>query len=93
MDDITKELIAAALNAPAHRKSEALLLLREGQAPPHRPSYPLLVTVTDAAKMLGTHRSTVWRALRARRLKKVTLYPGCERLRRADVEALAGGAP
>lgn len=55
------------------------------------PDRPLLYSVSQAAARLNISRCSVWRAIRAGRLKKIELYPGFERLRRADVEALAGG--
>ncbi len=59
---------------------------------PQRDDEPLLYTVTQAAHRLNVSRSTVWRIIRAKRLTKIEIYPGCERLRRADIEAIAGGA-
>lgn len=73
-----------------------------GRVPPEIPPFsenatpgaddrPLLMTVKDAARRLGVARNTVGRAIRAGRLKKVEVYAGSYRLRRADVEALAMG--
>lgn len=45
--------------------------------------------VKDAAKLLGVHRVTVWRLVKAGRLEVVNLL-GSVRVRRADVEALVG---
>ena len=49
---------------------------------------PLLMMIKDAAVLLGVHRATIWRLLRAGRLEPVGLL-GSVRVRRADVEALA----
>jgi excisionase family DNA binding protein len=46
--------------------------------------------VKDAAKLLGVHRVTVWRLVKAGRLEVVNLL-GSVRVRRADVEALVAG--
>lgn len=86
---LTDELLQALLTAPDDAKRRALSALRGETTPFH--DGPLLVSVSQAAALWGTHRSTVWRAIRRGRLTKVTLYEGCERLRRADVVALAGG--
>jgi excisionase family DNA binding protein len=51
---------------------------------------PLLMRVKDAAALLGVHRATIWRLVKASRLETVELL-GSLRVRRADVEALAGG--
>ena len=62
-------------------------------APPPRPEPPkgpLLMMVKDAANLLGVHRTTIWRLMKAGRLEAVDLL-GHLRVRRADVEALAGG--
>ena len=89
--DVTTRLIQALANAPDAAKSAALRIL-QGHPLPHQEDVPLLYTVSQAGRRLNLSRSSVWRAIRAGRLKKIEIYPGCERLRRADVEALAGGA-
>jgi len=43
------------------------------------------------AKLLGVSRATFWRMIKAGRLTKVEVLPDSFRVRRADVEALAGG--
>jgi excisionase family DNA binding protein len=58
--------------------------------PPEPPKGPLLMHVKDAAALLGVHRATIWRLVKAGRLGTVELL-GSLRIRRADVEALAGG--
>jgi excisionase family DNA binding protein len=51
---------------------------------------PLLLRVKDAAGLLGVHRTTMWRLVKAGRLETVELL-GSLRVRRADVEAIAAG--
>ena len=51
---------------------------------------PLLLMVKDAAALLGVHRATIWRLMKAGRLEPVALL-GSFRVRRADVEAIAAG--
>jgi excisionase family DNA binding protein len=46
--------------------------------------------IKDAAELLGVHRATIWRLMRAGRLEEVELL-GSVRVRRADVEALVVG--
>ena len=58
--------------------------------PPEPPKGPLLMMIKDAAVLLGVHRATIWRLLRAGRLEPVMLL-GAVRVRRADVEAVANG--
>lgn len=88
---LSPEFLNAAMHAPSERLQAYTHYLLTGDPPP-TPDGPLLLTVSDAATLLGVSRSTVWRAIRRGRLRKISLYEGCERLRRADVEALAGGA-
>ena len=49
---------------------------------------PLLLGMGAAAKLLGTSRATLWRMIRAGRLKKIEMLPGSFRIRRTDLEAL-----
>lgn len=61
------------------------------QAPePAAPKGPLLLRVKDAAALLGVHRATIWRLVKAGRLETVELL-GSLRVRRADVEGIAAG--
>ena len=55
---------------------------------PEPPRGPLLMMIKDAAALLGVHRATIWRLVKAGRLEPVMLL-GAVRVRRADVEALA----
>jgi excisionase family DNA binding protein len=62
----------------------------EGREPEEAPRGPLLMMIKDAAALLGVHRATIWRLVRAGRLEAVELL-GSVRIRRADVEAIANG--
>src|SRR5262245_8812729 len=57
---------------------------------PETPKGPLLMMIKDAAALLGVHRATIWRLVKAGRLEPVELL-GSVRVRRADVEDLAVG--
>jgi len=52
---------------------------------------PLLLGMGPAAKFLGVSRGTLYRMLQAGRLSRVEILPGSFRVRREDVEAIAGG--
>ncbi len=54
------------------------------------PAGPLLLGMCAAAKLLGVSRATLWRMVKGGRLSKVEVLPGSFRLRRADVEGIAG---
>ena len=55
-------------------------------------SGPLLIGMGAGASLLGVSRATLWRMIKAGRLDKVEVLPGSFRVRRADVEAIAGKA-
>jgi excisionase family DNA binding protein len=50
---------------------------------------PLLMGMSASARLLGISRATLWRVIRAGRLKKIEVLPGSYRLRRQDLLALA----
>jgi excisionase family DNA binding protein len=49
---------------------------------------PLLMGMSQAAKFLGTSRSTLWRIIKQGRLAKIEILPGSYRVRRSDLEQL-----
>jgi excisionase family DNA binding protein len=51
---------------------------------------PLLLGMGAGAKLLGVSRATLWRMIKAGKLTKVEVLPGSFRVRRTDIEALAG---
>ena len=55
----------------------------------HR-SGPLLLTMTAAAKLAGISRTSFWRVCHAKKIQRIEILPGSYRVRREDVEALAG---
>jgi excisionase family DNA binding protein len=88
---IDGEFLAAALAAAPDRIEGALRILTGEVAPVVVDDRPLLMTITEAARRLNVSTTTVSRAIKAGRLKKVEIYQGAYRLRRFDVEALAMG--
>lgn len=59
-------------------------------AAPDEPKGPLLLRVKEAAGLLGVHRATIWRLVKAGRLETVELL-GSLRVRRSDIQDLAAG--
>jgi excisionase family DNA binding protein len=90
MTDIEKRLLKI-LTANSDQLA-AIDRILEGKTAsvPEPPKGPLLMMIKDAAELLGVHRTTVWRLMRAGRLEEVELL-GSVRVRRTDVEALAAG--
>lgn len=84
------------LTAPAKQQEviDQILGLAPRPPAPEEPSTkgPLLLRVKDAAELLGVHRATIWRLVKAGRLGTVELL-GSLRIRRADIEGLAAGHP
>lgn len=92
---LTESLLHALLTATTPQKAAALAALRA--APPARAAKtaapgPLLLGPSKAAQLLGVSRSSLWRMIRTGRLPTVEILPGCRRVRRTDVEAVASGA-
>jgi len=76
-----------------HEKQAQIDQILEGKvsATSETTTGPLLYGMTAAAKFLGVSRATLWRIFRSGRLKKLEIMPGSFRVRRADLEAFAGG--
>ena len=92
-DTLTNEILQALLVAPDDNKQRALQSLR-GELPPAAPSptRPLLLTMGDAADLLGVCRSTLWRMIRRKKLIPIEIMPGTFRVRRVDIDRIAGVA-
>ena len=91
-----QELLAAALNAPPDRQKAAIRILRGEMPPIHQPnaqSQPMLLSMSQAAKLAGISRSTLWKCIRAERIKPVEVIPGFRRIRLVDIQKLAGVTP
>lgn len=86
------DLIRAVFTAPEEAKVRALAVLQGRDGFPGCPqdSGPLLLSMGEAAQLLGISRATLWRMLRAGRLEKVEIYSGAFRLRRSDILAIVG---
>jgi excisionase family DNA binding protein len=93
MQTTTEVFLQTFLTAPKDLKKKALMVLR-GESPKLNPaegqsSVPLVMGMAAAARHLGVSRPTLWRMVRAGRLRKLEIYPGAFRVSRADVDAIA----
>ena len=90
----SEQRILRLLQASPEQQAAIDQILSGRCAPPppdtQGPKGPLLMRVKDAAELLGVHRGTIWRLVKAGRLETVELL-GSMRVRRADVMALAQG--
>lgn len=86
------QIIRAVFSATDEAKASALAIL-EGRKPPTQSSAsgPLLLSMGEAAGLLGVSRATLWRMIRAGRLTKVEIYSGAFRLRKVDLLCLVRG--
>ena len=93
-DSILQELLSAALAAPSDRQKAALQILR-GETPVELNSSkdPLLLSMSQAARMAGISRSSLWKCVRAKKIKPVEIIPGFRRIRLVDIQKLAGLNP
>ena len=87
----TDERLLRLLRASPEQQA-AIDRILEGQmeAPRPAPTGPLLMMMGDAAKLLGVSRTTIWRMMKLGKLEGVEILPGTLRVRRADVEGIAG---
>lgn len=85
----TNQRLIRFLNATPQQQMEIDQIF-EGKIKPDVPTGPLLMSMSAAAKFLGVGRCTVWRMCRAGRLQKVEVLPNSYRLRKTDLEAIAG---
>ena len=87
----SEQRILRLLQASPEQQAAIDRVLEGRLAPePSAPAGPLLMKIKDAAALLGVHRGTIWRLVKARRLETVELL-GALRIRRSDIDALACG--
>ena len=86
-----ERLVRILQASPEQQAAIDRVLAGQAEAPRPASSGPLLLSMRQAAKMIGVSRVTFWRMMKAGKLERVEILPGSFRVRRADVEALAGG--
>jgi len=92
---ISPKLLQALLGATEHQRAAALRLLQGNPVPGmsvQDSKASFFLSMTDAAKYAGVSRTTLYQLIEKGRLKPIELLPGFRRIRRSDIEALAGGA-
>lgn len=93
MTNNQNERIMKFLQAPPEQQEKIDRILDDkAPAEVETPSGPLLMGMSDAARLLGVSRASMWRMIvKYGRIKRVELFPGSYRVRRADIEAIAAG--
>lgn len=79
--------IARVLDSNPEQQAEIDKILTGAKADP--PSAPLLLTFSEAARLGGFSRTTLWRMARAGVIQPVNLTSRCRRVRRSDIVRLA----
>ena len=77
-----------SLSNPSRRSQSPHSSELATQAPP-----PLLLTIDDAARLLGISKRALWTLIEDGTIQPVRLGRRITRLRRADIETLAGYPP
>ena len=90
MTDIERRLLKVLTASAEQALAIDQILEGRNEKPPEPPRGPLLLRVKDAAALLGVHRTTIWRLVKAGRLEGVELL-GSLRVRRTEVEEIALG--
>ncbi len=90
---LIEELLLAILAADDNRRREGLRVLRgesvtEIDSAPQ--TGPMLMRMGEAARYLGVSRTTLWRMIRDERLEHVEMRRDSFRLRKIDLDRLAG---
>ena len=91
---ISPKLLQALLGATEQQRAAALRLLQGKATSASTVSgdkAAFFLSMTDAATYAGVSRTTLYNLIQMGRLKPVELLPGFRRIRRSDIEALAGG--
>ncbi len=84
------ERLIRFLNATPEQAEQIDAILENRPKAAPQSSGPLLMGMTEAARMLGVSRVTLWRMIKIGKLRRIEVLPGSFRVRRADIEALGG---
>ncbi len=91
MQHVTNDQIIQAVFAATDEAKQRALAILQGQDPTEAIDEPLLLTMGEAAQMLGISRTSIWRLTRSGRLQKRELYPNSYRIKKQDVLDLVNG--
>jgi len=91
-DTTVEQLLIRVLSATAEKRAAIERILDGRPTTPDQPTGgPILLGMREGARLISCSRSTLWRLIRAGKIKPVELLPGCRRIRRRDLEELAHG--
>ena len=92
MDDSSNRRLIGMLQASTDQlRAIDHILAGDSVAQSNRPLCgPLLLNMSEAARFVGISRTSLWRLVKAGRLPRIEVLPGSYRVRREDVETLAG---
>jgi len=78
------------LQAPPDVQARIDAILENRDEPTPATTGPLLMGMDQGAKFLGVSRSSMWRILKSGRITPVEFRPGSYKVRRCDLEKIAG---
>ena len=90
--DASSDLVLRVIQAGPDQRAAIERVLKGGVTEPVAPprTGPLLLRMKEGAELIGVSRPTFWRICRAGKLERIEILPNSFRVRREDVEALAG---
>ncbi|MFH0880319.1 MAG: helix-turn-helix domain-containing protein [Lentisphaerota bacterium] len=87
-EQLSNAVIQAVLLTKDEQRIRSALSILRGEVSPDAAAHsgPLLLGMSKAAQFLGISRTSMWRLIRAGKFKRIELFPGNFRVRRADLE-------
>lgn len=87
-DILADEFLSVFLSASPDKREKAFKILK-GQVETQK-SGPLLMSMKDAYRYLGVGRVTLWRMIKAGKVRTVEILPNSRRILKADLDNIVG---